>query len=60
MMFNGLIENEKRVAPDKYTHCKLKALKPLRIQMGMNFIDQFTPLVILDFCINQTASLLMI
>ena len=38
----------------------LKSLSPFKIKFGMNFVDSLTPLVILDFCINQTASMLLI
>ncbi len=35
------------------------ALQPLKIRFGMNFIDELTALTILDFCLNQTVSLIL-
>lgn len=37
-----------------------RSLAPLRIQFGNNFVEQLTPLVIQEFCIRQTASLLLV
>lgn len=37
-----------------------KSLQPLKIRFGMNFIDELTSLTILDFCLSQTVSLLLI
>lgn len=39
---------------------QLKACNVLRIRFGSNFVDRCTPLVIQDFCANQTMSLLLI
>lgn len=43
------------------TQLKTKAhsFPPLKIRFGMNFIDEMTSLTILDFCLNQTVSLLL-
>lgn len=38
----------------------LKACTATRIQFGQNFVDKGTPLVIENFCINQTVSLLLL
>jgi len=39
----------------------LKSLKPLRCYIGqVNFVEELTPLNLLDFCISQTVSLLML
>lgn len=37
-----------------------RSLAPLRIQFGNNFVEQLTPLVLQEFCIRQTASLLLL
>lgn len=37
-----------------------RSLIPLRIQFGHNFVEQLTPLVIQEFCIRQTVSLLLV
>lgn len=37
----------------------LRSTKPLRIWFGGNFVDSSTPIVIQDFCMRQTASLLL-
>lgn len=39
---------------------EIKACAVLKIKFGSNFIDNGTPLVIQDFCMNQTVSLLLI
>lgn len=39
---------------------ELTACKPTRIQFGQNFVDMGTPLVIENFCINQTVSILLL
>lgn len=33
---------------------------PLKIQLGSNFVDQLTPLVIVNFTVNQVVSLLLL
>ncbi|OXA47836.1 hypothetical protein Fcan01_17249 [Folsomia candida] len=38
---------------------KLKACGTLKIKFGSNFIDSGTPLVIQNFCLNQTMSLIL-
>lgn len=37
----------------------VRSIKPLRIQFGGNFVDACTPLVVEDFCMRTTASLLL-
>lgn len=39
---------------------QLKSCGRLKIKFGSNFIDSGTPLVIQDFCFNQTMSLILI
>lgn len=43
----------------KIARREIKSLTPLRIWFGSNFADELTCLVIQDFCINQTISLLL-
>lgn len=38
----------------------LKSLVSLRIQFGMNFVEALTPLVVQEFCVQQTTSLLLL
>ncbi len=38
----------------------LKAMQPLKIRFGINFVDNHTPLVVQDFSMRQMASLLLI
>ncbi|OXA55079.1 hypothetical protein Fcan01_11342 [Folsomia candida] len=33
---------------------------PLKVRMGGNFVEAFTPLVVQDFCVRTTASMLML
>lgn len=37
----------------------VKSIRPARIYFGGNFVDGCTPLVVQDFCVHQTASLLV-
>lgn len=32
----------------------------LKVRFGLNFVDELTSLTVLNFCINQTVSLLLI
>lgn len=38
----------------------LKSCRPLRLEFGSNFIDRLTPLVMQEFCVRNTASLLLL
>lgn len=38
----------------------LKSLGPLKIQFGNNFVEALTPLVVQEFCVQQTISLLLL
>jgi hypothetical protein len=38
---------------------QLMACAPLKIKVGTNYIDKLTPLVIMDFTISQTVSVLL-
>jgi hypothetical protein len=44
----------------KYFRKSLYMLTPLKIKFGGNFVDQSTPLVIQNFCLTSTASLLLL
>lgn len=37
-----------------------KSLKPVRVQFGNNFVEPLTPLIFQQFCVEHTASLLML
>lgn len=39
---------------------QVKGCSMLKVKFGSNFIDRGTPLVIQNFCINQTVSLTLI
>ncbi|OXA48088.1 hypothetical protein Fcan01_17343 [Folsomia candida] len=41
-------------------HRQLKACSVLKVKFGSNYIDRGTPLVIQNFCINQTMSLTLV
>jgi hypothetical protein len=51
---------EARKRNDKYGERKAKALLPVNVKLGGNFIDRHTPILIQDFCVNQTLSLLLL
>lgn len=36
-----------------------RSLPPLKVQFGNNFVEPLTPLVVQEFCIRQTTSLLL-
>lgn len=38
----------------------LKSFRPLRLEFGNNYIDRLTPLVMQEFCIRNTASILLL
>ncbi|CAL8092345.1 unnamed protein product [Orchesella dallaii] len=45
----------------KWIQRYLKSLTPLRVAVGsVNFIDELTPITLLDFCVNQIVSLLLL
>ncbi|OXA48160.1 hypothetical protein Fcan01_16887 [Folsomia candida] len=47
--------------PNKSSHRKeMRACTAAKIQFGQNFVDKGTPLVIENFCFNQTVSLLLL
>lgn len=37
-----------------------KSFRPLRLEFGNNYVDRSTPLVMQEFCIRQTASLVLL
>lgn len=37
----------------------VRSYRPLRLEFGSNYIDRLTPLVIQEFCVRNTASLLL-
>jgi hypothetical protein len=55
-----ILQSVKHLRGDKHFRAKLRALPELPIQFGQNFIDKETPLVMTDFYINQTVSILLI
>jgi len=62
-MSSHMIRSWENVQKVKRTHWIKKMAKsfvPLKIQFGSNFVDQITPLLIVNFSVNQTLSLLMI
>jgi len=45
----------------KWADCYTNSFRPLKCYLGcVNFVDELTPLVMLNLCINQTVSLLML
>ncbi len=38
----------------------MRSLVPVRIQFGNNFVEPLTPLVVQEFCVRQTVSLLLL
>lgn len=50
----------KRYAVRSWYRKELLACAPLRIKFGQNFIDKGTPLVIEDFCFDQTVNLILL
>ncbi len=38
----------------------LRSFPPLKIRMGGNFVETCTPLIIQDFCVRTTASMLLL
>lgn len=49
----------KGVEKKKYSIKLHKSLRPLRMQFGNNFVEILTPLVVQEFCLRQTISLLL-
>lgn len=50
-----------RVDRDKgYWRRFQKSCRPLRLEFGDNFVDILTPLVIQEYCVRQTASMLIL
>jgi len=49
-----------RMIPDKLIRKSGNSCRALRVNVGSNFIDKLTPLVIIDFSMSQTISLLLI
>jgi len=50
----------KRSARDKVRMKEIKALYPVRLRIGDNYIEQTTPLVAQDFIVNQAVSLILL
>ncbi|OXA47796.1 hypothetical protein Fcan01_17086 [Folsomia candida] len=51
---------KKELGLTKVNRRGIRALRPMRMKVGSNFIDRGTALVTQDFCINQTVSLLLL
>lgn len=47
---------QRRVCKKKESRRKLRAMASLRIEFGNNFVEPWTPLVVQEFCINETVS----
>lgn len=56
---NQLLNSWEKVGRKSGIRMSIKSLTPLKVRMGSNYVDKFTALVVLDFCVSQTASLLM-
>jgi hypothetical protein len=60
----ALIARERRKVANFRTNSLLRrvvvSIPPLKVEFASNYIDKLTPLVLLNFCINQTVSLLII
>lgn len=48
------------ISMDPVERRRTKCCSVLKIKFGSNFIDRGTPLVIQDFCMNQTVNLVLI
>lgn len=48
-----------RTRKKSMVHTKARSFSPLKFQFGMNFIDELTSFTVLDYCLNQTVSLLL-
>jgi hypothetical protein len=44
---------------NKLVKAKACSFPSLKLRFGMNFVDELTTLTILDYCLNQTVSLLL-
>lgn len=49
-----------RLCKSKIFTRKMKSLVSVRIQYGSNFVEALTPLVVQEFCVRQTTSLLLL
>jgi hypothetical protein len=54
-----LVRNARK-RKDKLAERRVKSLLPVHVRLGGNFIDRTTPIVIQDFCVLQTVSLLLL
>ncbi|OXA63522.1 hypothetical protein Fcan01_00139 [Folsomia candida] len=59
-LLSGLNRELKRLPIKSSCRKEFRACTATKIQFGQNFVDKGTPLVIEDFCINQTVSLLLL
>lgn len=50
----------KKISKSPVTKRICRSLTPLRVQFGNNFVEPMTPLVIQEFCIRQTTTLLLL
>jgi len=62
LLVNKTLMSKVMVSRDrKWTRKNMLSLAPLKCRLGyVNYVDVLTPIVMLDFCINQTVSLLML
>lgn len=49
-----------KVGASKATRRSIRAMRPITVRFGSNFMDRETALLTQDFCVNQIVSLLMI
>lgn len=52
--------NDLKLGKNKYFRRVHKSFRPLRLEFDNNYVDRLTPLVIQEFCMTQTASLLLL
>lgn len=54
------ITGRRAICKSRADRQQLRSLVPLRIQFGTNYVEALTPLVVQEFCVQQTASLLIL
>lgn len=54
------VKKVKSGSGNRYLARVRKSWRPLRLEFGGNYVDRLTPLVIQEFCVRQTASLLLL
>ncbi|OXA41604.1 hypothetical protein Fcan01_23852 [Folsomia candida] len=54
------IATRRMIGTKKVVRKTMKSLVPVRIQFGNNFVEPLTPLVVQEYCVRQTVSLLLL